>query len=720
MDGIAAVAAQIRRPPGLRMTQGVVSAVSGPTCSVLIAGSTVAVSGVQHLNSCAPAVGDVVWIASDGADLWIIGTHGAPPPIDPALLPTFESYFTSYDTPGDPAAVTGLAGFAAFSQIILSWDLPSEAMWRTWEVYEGVTSGFTPTTPILTATETVVSVPHATGSGPWYYKVRAINSLGVASSDVQVGPFTLPAIATVDIDSAAVTSAKIAAAAIDIAKFATGIVPPRVVSSLPTLPDAAYPIGSTVFLTSNSCLYKTTTGLVGSWGKLIGAGDIVADSITAGCIAAGSITADELAAYAVCAKHMVVANFDNLVPNPTSEMSTTGKDCAYNSPDVDFRCVSDATYNHGSKCRALPGNGAGRYSYISQPIACTEGEQYYLSGVAKLSAAQPPGIGVRIAGFGVNAAGTEVTWPLSAVQSAATWGPLTATWTVPASVVSYRVVLWSQSLPEGVTGYFDDLLFRRMNEGSLIVDGAITAAKIAANTITANEIAANTITANEIAAATITAAKIAAGTITADRLAAGTITSSSACIGSLDASKITAGTIDAARINGITITGMTINASQIETAVSGARVALGRYDIGGGASGVISLFAGSEDEDNAAWIQNQLITGGSKLYIVGGNYGGGLANISLENTTTVALCHLIGKDAQLTIGNPAGGAYMEGQLWVTKAIRPSTNWASRSSDDGIWIQDKYSTSGRWKIYFDSNDKKLYVGNAAYYYGVTLA
>ena len=199
------------------MRQGVVTAVSGDTCSVLIGGSDVAVDGVQHLNSCAPAIDDVVWIASDGADLWIIGTHGDPPPIDPSRLPAFETYFADADPAGSPAPVTGLEGTAAMTGVMLSWDLPPEAMWRTWEVYEGASPGFTPGTPILTTTASVVTIAHDPGSGPWYYKVRALNSRSEASADVEAGPFTLPALPEVELGPGSVHAENMAAGAVDLA-----------------------------------------------------------------------------------------------------------------------------------------------------------------------------------------------------------------------------------------------------------------------------------------------------------------------------------------------------------------------------------------------------------------------------------------------------------------------------------------------------------------------
>ncbi len=188
------LAETLKRRQSLRMRQGVVTAVDGSTCSVLIGGSEVPVDGVQHLNSCAPAAGEVVWIASDGADLWIVGTHGDPPPIDPSRLPAFETYFSDADPAGDPAAVTGLSGSAGLTGTHLVWDLPPEALWRTWKVFQGMTSGFTPGDPVLVTDAPVVTVPNEPGSGPWYYKVRAVNSRGEESADVQVGPFTLPTV----------------------------------------------------------------------------------------------------------------------------------------------------------------------------------------------------------------------------------------------------------------------------------------------------------------------------------------------------------------------------------------------------------------------------------------------------------------------------------------------------------------------------------------------
>lgn len=55
--------------------QGTVTAVNADfTVDVTIAGSTTSITGVKTLTSCAPRVGDGVWLSTDGQDLFALGT----------------------------------------------------------------------------------------------------------------------------------------------------------------------------------------------------------------------------------------------------------------------------------------------------------------------------------------------------------------------------------------------------------------------------------------------------------------------------------------------------------------------------------------------------------------------------------------------------------------------------------------------------------------------
>lgn len=119
------------------------------------------------------------------------------------------------------------------------------------------------------------------------------------------GQLVLPG--TIDDTIISVPGHAISPGSIDIAKFAAGIIPPRLLAVLPTLPNAAFPQGSMVYLTSDNKLYRTdgatwtaAVAVVDLTGQIPGS-QIAADSITAGQIAAGAISASELAAGAVVA-----------------------------------------------------------------------------------------------------------------------------------------------------------------------------------------------------------------------------------------------------------------------------------------------------------------------------------------------------------------------------------------------------------------------------------
>ena len=88
--------------------------------------------------------------------------------------------------------------------------------------------------------------------------------------------------------------------------FASTIVPPEVVTSLPALPNASYPQGVLVFLTSDQKLYRNLDG--NTWSVAVDGADITAHTITAGSIAAGAIGATELAAELVLASVIKTAD----------------------------------------------------------------------------------------------------------------------------------------------------------------------------------------------------------------------------------------------------------------------------------------------------------------------------------------------------------------------------------------------------------------------------
>lgn len=163
------------------------------------------------------------------------------------------------------------------------------------------------------------------------------------------------------------------------------------------------------------------------------------------------------------------------------------------------------------------------------------------------------------------------------------WGPLAATTknseattsvplTVPADTAKVRFGLFVEAATvTGADVAVWDVQIRRQTPATLIEDGAITTAKIAANTITAINIQAGAVTSDKLS--------IANGFITNAMIANAAI--NDAKIANLSASKITAGTLNAARIAAGSITsdkltiasGFITNAMIANAAINDAKIA---------------------------------------------------------------------------------------------------------------------------------------------------
>jgi len=535
------------------------------------------------------------------------------------------------------AVPTGLALTPGIGFILAAWDSITAARPVTYRVYIG--SANPPLSLYVSSSSNIASIRVAASDGLVYVAVSSVDVAGNESAKCTAASAT-----------AIAAAADLADHAISQAKLALNIRPPFLSAAAPALPDSDFPIGSTYFNTTDKHLYKTTDGT--TWGLLVDAGDIVANTITAGQIAAGAIGADEIAANSIFAKNLVVANFENLIPNGNSEADISG------APAGAWEAVgvTSMSFNTGTKCRRIIGADDPRQEPITDLIPVTPGSEYYLAAYGKESSGQGNPNGSKLSVNFYNGAGTYLSTVASTLQQTTTWTDRGFVFAAPTNAVSMQVNLWCWSAI-GIASYYDELCLRRRNDGNLIVDGAITADKIAANVITAAKIAANTITAAEIAAGTITATEIDTASLQADIVTA-------AAIAAVD--------ITAANITGGTITGTTITGGTIQSAASGARVVVSAY----GSTDKISLYDSSGNH--------------SDIYEMSGNL-----YLSEEQVTVL------------------------GSLSVTGALIAGS-WVSAGSDDGIWIQDRYTIGGRWKLTFDSNNKKLYVQDGTSGYTVQMA
>lgn len=270
----------------------------------------------------------------------------------------------------------------------------------------------------------------------------------------------------------------------------------------------------------------------------ITAAQIAANTITAAQIQAGTIGANELAAKSITAKQLAITDFENLVANPSGQVDAGGWYPTYGS--------FSATSESGIPC--LEGTNMSRDTYVGEYIPVQPGDQFYLSFEGKWMSGDTAvtTLGLR---FMTTTAGTTNNWQGACnVAADGVWHSASGSISAPAGY--YFAQVWIQhNVTAGVlsTWRFRNVRVQRKNSGSLIVDGAITTAKLAANAVTANEIAADAVTAGKILAAAVTSDKIAANAITADKIAANTITADKIAAGTITSNEIATATVNAIR-----------------------------------------------------------------------------------------------------------------------------------------------------------------------------
>lgn len=336
---------------------------------------------------------------------------------------------------------------------------------------------------------------------------------------------------------------------IDQTKMAAGLRVPVVVNFLPTLPDAAYPLGSIVTLSSDGKLYRS---LGTSWTASVPTVDLT-----------GTIAGNQLANNAVDITKLAsglrpprivatlpVSPFTGYIQGDTVVLTTDNK--LYRFTGTDFIASVPTADLTGTVTDAQ----------IAGMAASKVTGQLNDSQLAAIAAAKLTG----------QITGTQIT-------DGAISTPKLAAGSVTAAVIAADTITAANIAAGAITS-------------SELATGAVIAGKIAAGTIQAIDIAANTITAGQIAANTITAGQIAADTITAAQIAAGAITATELAAGSVVAGKIAAGAVTANEIAANTITSSQIAADSI-TAGSIAAGAIGASEIAAGAIIAGKIAAGS-------------------------------------------------------------------------------------------------------------------------------
>ena len=352
----------------------------------------------------------------------------------------------------------------------------------------------------------------------------------------------------------------------NLAQFAQDIRPPKIVNSLPALPDSDYPVGSTVVLNDDTSADhgKLFRNVDGSWSSAVKTVDL-SGQIQEGQIASDAITQTKIAQNAVDTAQIALEAI-------TSEVIAAGEITA---EEIASQAVELSKFASGIRpvqiVAGLPALADSNYPPDSVVINSNDGKLYRnvsdswttevpsddLTGQITETQITDNAISTpKLSAEAVTAAKIAAATITSSKIAADTIeagniaaGAIDVDELAANAVVSSKIAADAIVAEKIAAGEIDtEHLKASAVTAAKIAAGAITASEIAADTITASEIASNTITATQIAAETITAAEIESGAITTDKLEALAITASKIAVNAITSGKITADAITTAKI----------------------------------------------------------------------------------------------------------------------------------------------------------------------------
>jgi hypothetical protein len=249
------------------------------------------------------------------------------------------------------------------------------------------------------------------------------------------------------------------------------------------------------------------------------------DSVTAGAIEAGAIGTDELAAHVVLTKNLIVADWHNLIPNPSFETGTlanwiqTGLQGTRTCRAYDYSGVPAGAPSRYVKQVEQVAGGANFVSHAiydqTDGIGCEAGDKFYFSVYIAKDASFDGGTVALYALFHDKIWGECSGYPQAwraAVSPTTSWVKYTGSAVAPAAAKVLHVYMWCGGGWSAGKLFFTNFVVRRANEGELIVDGAITADKINAGAVTFAKLGAGVGGMNLVRNAEMTNASMAAWT----------------------------------------------------------------------------------------------------------------------------------------------------------------------------------------------------------------
>lgn len=284
-------------------------------------------------------------------------------------------------------------------------------------------------------------------------------------------------------------------------------------------------------------------------GMLLDASDLAGQSITADKIAAHTITGDQIEAGSITTSSLTVgAPGAALNSDPQPSDIAAWADATAFTPSVSHTVVDIGVNGKVGTLTLQSAGGSEEIANFPQ-IPVDPGKTYrahlwrggngLANGTDYFRVYYYDQLGVFLSVLTIFAgSAATATW----TESVTAFGAGTAN-TIPAGAFYMAPGIALNHGGNAGRSWMQDIRIEEALPNTLIKDGSITTAKIAALAVTAAQIAANTITAGQIAADTITASQIAANAITSSELNAAAVTAGKLDVGAINATNIIADNI---------------------------------------------------------------------------------------------------------------------------------------------------------------------------------
>ncbi|WP_197072006.1 phage tail spike protein, partial [Geobacillus kaustophilus] len=363
------------------------------------------------------------------------------------------------------------------------------------------------------------------------------------------------AVGTGAIQDGAITNAKIANVAVDSAKIANAAITSAHIA------NAA--VGAAAIATAAIGTAHIADGAIT---------DAKITNLDASKITSGYIDVNRIEAKTITTDKLVVADLTNLCVNPVFD---GGSDREWSGVEA---VVNTTTGVPANAPTTYVGKQSQRDGCCGSFFPVNEGDKFYIEvWCATSNSTQKFGAGLNFQ----KEDGTN-TW-VRAFQTTpiGSWTKFSGEVTVPAGFTKARVWTQIDAFSNFGDWYFTKVVVRRKANSELIVDGAITASKVAANTITAGSaiIADGAITSAKIANAAIGTAAIQDGAITNAKIANAAIDSAKIANAAITSAHIASAAVGNAAIQNVAITNAKIATAAVGTtqiqdaAITNAKIA---------------------------------------------------------------------------------------------------------------------------------------------------